>query len=50
MDRDAIEQEGFEQDFAAAGELEYEEVEWNETELDMELLVSRVQAARMCGA
>lgn len=49
MDRDAIEEQGFEEDFAAFGGVEYDEAEWDEA-AELELLASRVQAARMSGA
>jgi hypothetical protein len=49
MDR-TIEQEGFEQDFAAFGGVEYDEADWDDTAVELELLAARVHAARSTGA
>lgn len=47
---DLPETEEFEADFALGGALECDETGDEDTALEMELLVSRVQAARYCGA
>jgi hypothetical protein len=50
MKRDAIETDEYEADFAAQGEVEFEETEAEDSEHDMDLLLERVKAARFCGA
>ena len=50
MKRDLPDTEEFHADFALGGEVECEEAGEEDSILEIELLVSRVQAARYCGA
>jgi hypothetical protein len=50
MERDAIEQDEFDADFAEQGEVEFDEVDAEESSMEIEELAERVRAARLCGA
>ena len=50
MKRDLPELEGFDEDFALGGEVEYEEIEQSDESAEMESLERMVRAARLAGA
>jgi hypothetical protein len=50
MNFDYSEAEEYEADFAACGEIEFDETDESDAGMEMELLEARVQAARDCGA
>ena len=50
MKRDAMELEGFDEDFALGGEVEYEEIEEGDGSTEIEQLHALVRAARLAGA